>query len=220
MTPSIVLVIAALGLTSCDKISENVGKGGSSQKKNGESLVGGSKPAHAMLETLKEAVQTSRGSAPEGPVVKHLGAQDYEGFISSPGKLVIVEYHANWCGPCKSLSPVLEQLAADSGGKVIFGKIDVDANPSLAETAGVRSIPDVRFFRDGRQVDRFIGILKREEIQALISKHGPGLDTAPGKMVSGDPQRAGAPAPPSAGGSSSVFQRMDKNWMPPGIQKR
>ncbi|RYD37901.1 MAG: thioredoxin [Verrucomicrobiaceae bacterium] len=173
-----------------------------------------------MLGKLQEKMETSRGSGPALPAVRDIAESDYEAFIATRGKLVVVDYHAGWCGPCKVLSPVLEKLAAESGGKVLIGKVDVDANPSLAENAGVRSIPDVRVFRDGAQLDRFVGVLKKNEIQRMFAKHSGGLDTGAAEVADGGPSPSAAPAPTSPEGTSATFQRMDKNWMPPGIQKR
>ncbi len=217
-----VLALAMVALPSCEKVKEIADKVAPPKQTEAKATPpeATQSPTPPMLGKLKEKMETSRGAAAMSPAVRNVGEGDYESFIATRGKLVVVDYHADWCGPCKMLSPVLERLAAESGGKIVIGKIDVDANPALAEKAGIRSIPDVRVFRDGRQVDRFIGVLKEGDIQKMFAKHSAGLDTKAAAMADRGTPPPAATAPASAEGASPTFQRMDKNWMPPGIQKR
>ena len=105
-------------------------------------------------------------------------------------QLVVVDLWADWCGPCKQLSPVLERLAAQSGGAWVLAKIDVDANPRIAQLFGAQSIPTVVAIAGGRPVDAFAGALPEPEIRkwlgalldALKDKL-PGVEGAEGEPV-------------------------------------
>ena len=70
----------------------------------------------------------------------------------------MVDFWATWCGPCKMLAPVIDSIAGKYGDKAVIAKVDVDANPGLAAKYGVMSIPTVIFFKDGKEIDRKVGV--------------------------------------------------------------
>ena len=85
--------------------------------------------------------------------------------------LLVVDFWAPWCGPCRMVSPVIEQLAREHAGKVVFGKLNVDENPRIAGAFGIQSIPTIAIFKNGRNIDGFIGATSKSQMQTKILSH-------------------------------------------------
>jgi len=83
---------------------------------------------------------------------------------------VVVDLWAEWCGPCKTLGPILEKVIGATGGKVVLAKVDVDANPGIAQAFRVQSIPAVYAFKDGQPVDGFMGAYPEHAVQEFVDK--------------------------------------------------
>jgi thioredoxin len=83
---------------------------------------------------------------------------------------VVVDVWAAWCGPCRIIAPVIEELAASMAGRVRFAKLDIDANPATAARFGVRSIPTLLVFQGGREVDRIVGVQPKAEIARRLAR--------------------------------------------------
>lgn len=83
-------------------------------------------------------------------------------------KLLVVDFYATWCGPCKKLSPTLDEVSEEFAGQVNIVKVDVDESEDLALNYGIRSVPTVLFFKNGQLVDKFVGALPKSEIVTKI----------------------------------------------------
>ena len=94
-------------------------------------------------------------------------------FVEAVNKypLLVVDFWAPWCGPCRMVSPVIEQLAREHAGKVVFGKLNVDENPRIASAFGIQSIPTIAIFKNGRNIDGFIGVTSKSQMQTKILSH-------------------------------------------------
>jgi len=98
-----------------------------------------------------------------------LNDANFDQIINSD-KPVLVDFWAEWCGPCKMIGPVVEELAGDYEGKAVIGKLNVDENPSVTARFGVRSIPTLLVFKGGREVDRIVGVQPKSEIARRVER--------------------------------------------------
>ena len=88
--------------------------------------------------------------------------------LLAQGKPMVIDFWAQWCGPCKMMLPIVEELAAENEGKVIVGKLNVDDNPETCEQFGIMNIPTMLFFRNGELVDRHVGACRKPDLQKRI----------------------------------------------------
>ncbi|MEI8271903.1 MAG: thioredoxin [Paludibacter sp.] len=88
--------------------------------------------------------------------------------IINSGKPVVIDFWAEWCGPCRMVGPIVEELAKEYDGKVIIGKMDVDENVDTPNEYGIRNIPTILFFKDGQLVDKQVGAAQKAVLSAKV----------------------------------------------------
>jgi len=103
-------------------------------------------------------------------MAKHLTKDNFEKTLET-SLPVLVDFWAPWCGPCKMLSPIIEEASTKLEGKTVVGKVCVDDEKELAMKFSVMSIPTIVVFKDGKEVDRSVGYIELEEVIALANKH-------------------------------------------------
>ncbi|MFH0970755.1 MAG: thioredoxin [Candidatus Diapherotrites archaeon] len=104
-------------------------------------------------------------------MVQVLTSQTFEEKILKEKKPMIVDFWAAWCGPCRMLAPVFEELEKEFEGKIGFGKINIDENTDIASQMSISSIPCMVFFSKGKEVGRMVGMMPKSELKKQISDH-------------------------------------------------
>ena len=121
------------------------------------------------LEELRRQKQMEPASPAAGATVE-VTDRNFAETVNKQG-LVVVECWAVWCSPCRMLGPILEELARDYAGKIVFGKLNVDENHDIATEYQILSIPTMLVFKDGKLVDRIVGLAPRRLLEPKITQH-------------------------------------------------
>jgi thioredoxin 1 len=103
--------------------------------------------------------------------VVHLTDANFDAEVVESTLPTITDFWAAWCGPCKMIAPILDQLASEYEGKLKITKLDVDQNPTLATRFGVMSIPTLILFKDGQPVERLVGYMPKEKLVERLKPH-------------------------------------------------
>ena len=99
----------------------------------------------------------------------HFTDENFNEEVLSSNLPVLVDFYADWCGPCKMLAPVIEALAGELEGKVKIGKLNVDNAPETAQNYGIMSIPTLLYFKNGEVVNKTIGVVSKTEIEQILN---------------------------------------------------
>ncbi len=101
----------------------------------------------------------------------HLGVKNFEGEVLKSSTPVLVDFWAEWCGPCKAIGPIVDQLADELQGKLKVGKVNVDEEADLAGEYNVMSIPTLLVFKNGKPVDQIVGAMPKDRLLAKLTPH-------------------------------------------------
>jgi thioredoxin 1 len=131
--------------------------------------------------------------------------QSFEQDVLKSDSPVLVDFWATWCGPCRMVAPVLEEVATEQGDKIRIAKLDVDANPITAGRFGVRAIPTMILFKNGREADRIVGFHPKPQLMQKLTPHlataAPSAAATPTASTTTTPKATATPPTPPVGGS-------------------
>ena len=105
-----------------------------------------------------------------GDLTREFTADNFESEVIQSAQPVLVDFWAEWCGPCRQIAPIVDEVAVEYKGKAIVGKVNIDHHPSLASDYGIRSIPNLLVFSDGKVQQQIVGSVGKGELLEAINK--------------------------------------------------
>src|SRR5210317_454375 len=119
--------------------------------------------ARYLILLLQTIIKTNRKK-----MAIELTDANFDETVLKSDKPVLVDFWAEWCGPCRMVGPIVQELSQDYEGKAVVGKVDVDSNPNISMQFGIRNIPTILFFKDGQVADKQVGAVPKNTLSAKI----------------------------------------------------
>ena len=104
-------------------------------------------------------------------MAQEITSSNFNDVVLQSDKPVLVDFWAEWCGPCRMIAPIIEELSVEYTGRVVIGKLNVDESPDISVNYGVRGIPTILIFKNGQMVDRIVGAVSKSNINLKIDSH-------------------------------------------------
>jgi thioredoxin 1 len=105
------------------------------------------------------------------PMALEITDSNFQETVLQSSQPVLVDFWAEWCGPCRMVGPVVEEISREMEGKAVVGKLDVDSNPEVATRYGIRSIPTLLVFKNGEVVEKQVGVVPKQNLVAMLNAH-------------------------------------------------
>jgi len=96
---------------------------------------------------------------------------NFEELVTKSDKVVMIDFWAEWCGPCRMISPIVDEMSAEFDGKAVIGKVNVDENPGITSKLKIRNIPTLLFFKNGLEVDKIVGSASKSAIVSKLNSY-------------------------------------------------
>ncbi len=96
---------------------------------------------------------------------------NFQNMVLDSEKVALIDFWAEWCGPCRMIGPIVEELATEYDGKAVIGKVNVDDNPGISSKYGIRNIPTILFIKNGEVVDKQVGVVPKNVLEKKLQSH-------------------------------------------------
>lgn len=104
-------------------------------------------------------------------MAKEITNSNFDSLVLESGQVALIDFWAQWCGPCRAIAPIIEDLSQEFEGKAIVGKVDIDSNQEIAMKYNIRSIPTILVIKDGEVVDRQVGMTTKAKLKAKLEQY-------------------------------------------------